>query len=103
MFRAFGEGDKTEPTTEVKIFNNRTVYKWQITLFQGSKGVTITNIAPKEVDYGNLSNDEFDMVLQNATILGTTSSRLQIPKTEEIILNKYVELYNKAQGVIENL
>lgn len=94
LFRAFGEGDKTEPTTEVKIFNNRTVYKWQITLFQGSKGVTITNTAPKEVDYGNLSNDEFDMVLQNATILGTTSSRLQIPKTEEIILNKYVELYN---------
>ena len=98
LFRAFGEGDVTEPTTEVKIFNNRTVYKWQITLFQGSKGVTITNTAPKEVDYGNLSNDEFDMVLQNATILGTTSSRLQIPKTEEIILNKYVELYNKAQG-----
>lgn len=98
LFRAFGEGDKTEPTTEVKIFNNRTVYKWQITLFQGFKGVTITNTVPKEVDYGNLSNDEFDMVLQNATILGTTSSRLQIPKTEEIILNKYVELYNKAQG-----
>ena len=98
LFRAFGEGDVSEPTTEVKIFNNRTVYKWQITLFQGSKGVTITNTAPKEVDYGNLSNDEFDMVLQNATILGTTSSRLQIPKTEEIILNKYVELYNKAQG-----
>lgn len=98
LFRAFGEGDETEPTTEVKIFNNRTVYKWQITLFQGSKGVTITNTTPKEVDYGNLSNDEFDMVLQNATILGTTSSRLQIPKTEEIILNKYVELYNEAQG-----
>ena len=97
LFRAFGEGDVTEPTTEVKIFNNRTVYKWQITLFQGSKGVTITNTAPKEIDYKNLSNDEFDMVLQNATILGTTSSRLQIPKTEEIILNKYVELYNKAQ------
>ncbi len=94
LFRAFGEGDKTEPTTEVKIFNNRTVYKWQITLFQGSKGVTITNDAPKKIDYTNLSNDEFDMVLQNATILGTTSSRLQIPKTEEIILNKYVELYN---------
>lgn len=98
LFRAFGEGDKTEPTKEVKIFNNRTVYKWQITLFQGSKGVTITNDAPKKIDYTNLSNDEFDMVLQNATILGTTSSRLQIPKTEEIILNKYVELYNKAQG-----
>lgn len=98
LFRAFGEGDKTEPTTEVKIFNNRTVYKWQITLFQGSKGVTITNTAPKEIDYKNLSNDEIDMVLQNATILGTTSSRLQIPKTEEIILNKYVELYNEAQG-----
>ena len=94
LFRAFGEGDVTEPTTEVKIFNNRTVYKWQITLFQGSKGVTITNTAPKEIDYKNLSNDEFDMILQNATILGTTSSRLQIPKTEEIILNKYVELYN---------
>ena len=94
LFRAFGEGDVTEPTTEVKIFNNRTVYKWQITLFQGSKGVTITNTAPKKIDYTNLSNDEFDMVLQNATILGTTSSRLQIPKTEEIILNKYVELYN---------
>ena len=94
LFRAFGEGDKTEPTTEVKIFNNRTVYKWQITLFQGSKGVTITDTAPKKIDYTNLSNDEFDMVLQNATILGTTSSRLQIPKTEEIILNKYVELYN---------
>lgn len=98
LFRAFGEGDKNEPTTEVKIFNNRTVYKWQITLFQGSKGVTITNTAPKKIDYTNLSNDEFDMVLQNATILGTTSSRLQIPKTEEIILNKYVELYNEAQG-----
>ena len=96
LFRAFGEGDTTEPTTEVKIFNNRTVYKWQITLFQGSKGVTITNDAPKKVDYVNLSNDEFDMILQNATILGTTSSRLQIPKTEEIILNKYVELYNSG-------
>lgn len=96
LFRAFGEGDVTEPTTEVKIFNNRTVYKWQITLFQGSKGVTITDTAPKKIDYTNLSNDEFDMVLQNATILGTTSSRLQIPKTEEIILNKYVELYNSG-------
>lgn len=98
LFRAFGEGDKSEPTTEVEIFNNRTVYKWQITLFQGSKGVTITDTIPKEVDYKNLSNDEFDMVLQNATILGTTSSRLQIPKTDEIILNKYVELYNSQKG-----
>lgn len=97
LFRAFGEGDETEPTKEVKIFNNRTVYKWQITLFQGSKGVTITDTAPKKIDYTNLSNDEFDMVLQNATILGTTSSRLQIPKTDEIILNKYVELYNNQK------
>lgn len=97
LFRAFGEGDKAEPTKEVKIFNNRTVYKWQITLFQGSKGVKITDTAPKEVDYKDLSNDEFDMVLQNATILGTTSSRLQIPKTDEIILNKYVELYNRQK------
>ena len=85
---------------EVKIKNDGTSYKWKIMLFQGTNGVIVNDtIAPYSSNYENIDASEYDLVISSGTVCGTTSQRLQIPPSDEILIQKWVQLaYQTGAG-----
>ena len=85
---------------EVKIKNNGTTYKWKIMLFQGTNGVIVNDtVAPYSSNYENIDASEYDLVIASGTVCGTTSQRLQIPPSDEILIQKWVQLaYQTGAG-----
>ena len=60
----------------IKINTGTAVYKWEITLYQGEG--TKFNSTVQYVNYENIDNKNFDMIINSGTILGSNSQRVQI-------------------------
>ncbi len=53
-------------------------YKWEITLYQGNCRIAQKANSPKEADYSDISDTDYDMILGTGTICGSYSDRIQI-------------------------
>jgi hypothetical protein len=82
-------------------------YRWEVTIYQGSTGVTSEASAGTGAmisDYSALAAKEKDLVLTTGTVLGSCSTRIQIDPTTEVIQTRFVQLAtgadpSTAQGV----
>lgn len=113
----------------ISYFTTGETYKWQVILYQGNyidstdttkntlkdaagHSVDADNVArPYYMDYSTLPESNFDMVLTNGKVLGSTNKRIQmanttglaangvteieqkIPESSVVILGRYLQLY----------
>lgn len=84
-----------------------TLYKWEITLYQGDGIEQHNRIEDSDfyyIDYSNLDNTDYDMVASSGTILGSNSSRIQIANTEPFnyqgLVNDEAVLPGLKEGVL---
>lgn len=56
---------------------SNSLYKWEITLYQGD-GVEVGSSDCKFMDYSDIKNQDYDITVTSGTILGSTNSRIQI-------------------------
>ena len=84
----------------IDIKNNGMTYKWKIMLYQGTNGVMVyDSTEPRYSDYSNIDASEYDLVISSGTVCGTTPSRLQIEPTDEVLVQKWVQLaYSSGSG-----
>lgn len=83
----------------LSLSNQGKTYKWQITLYSGSKGAR-TEIDPKEpalhtINYDEMADSEFDTLLTSGTILGSTEDRIQGPISDKIYAKQWLQLLRK--------
>ena len=65
-------------TNLLDIHTGTSFYKWEITLYQGEGEVIDEDTEAPYVDYSELDDRSFDMVVTSGTILGSTTERIQI-------------------------
>jgi len=70
------DGYVTVPNMRV----SNSFYKWEITLYQG-EGTVVGDSYGKYITYDSLGYQDYDMTVASGTILGSTSSRIQIAST----------------------
>lgn len=88
----------------LSLSNQGKTYKWQITLYSGSKGAITTSetIDPQEppltINYGEMADSEFDTLLTSGTILGSTEDRIQGPISDKIYAKQWLQLLREVPG-----
>ena len=87
----------------LSLSNQGKTYKWQITLYSGSKGARTESeiIDPKEpalhtISYDEMADSEFDTLLTSGTILGSTEDRIQGPISDKIYAKQWLQLLRKT-------
>lgn len=93
----------------LSLSNQGKTYKWQITLYSGSKskGATIEpkttgsgdpgpqNLVACTINYDAMADSEFDTLLTSGTILGSTEDRIQGPISDKIYAKQWLQLLRK--------
>ena len=91
----------------LSLSNQGKTYKWQITLYSGSKGITIVPpitgsgdagsqpLIPRTINYDTMADSEFDTLLTSGTILGSTEDRIQGPISDKIYAKQWLQLLRK--------
>ena len=89
----------------LSLSNQGKTYKWQITLYSGSKGARTESeiIDPKEpalhtISYDEMADSEFDTLLTSGTILGSTEDRIQGPISDKIYAKQWLQLLRKDEN-----
>ena len=92
----------------LSLSNQGKTYKWQITLYSGSKGATIEPkitesqpsgpqpLVPRTINYDAMADSEFDTLLTSGTILGSTEDRIQGPISDKIYAKQWLQLLRKT-------
>ena len=81
-------------------------YKWIITLYQGNitnsfvEDIDYSETAPSYIKYDELDNKEYDMILTQGQVLGSTNERIQIKPSNQVIQNNYVQLFDTSLNQI---
>lgn len=91
----------------LSVSNQGKTYKWQITLYSGSKGATIEpkptasedagsqKRVARTINYDAMADSEFDTLLTSGTILGSTEDRIQGPISDKIYAKQWLQLLRK--------
>ena len=96
----------------LSLSNQGKTYKWQITLYSGSKskGATIEpkttgsgdpgpqNLVARTINYDAMADSEFDTLLTSGTILGSTEDRIQGPISDKIYAKQWLQLLREVPG-----
>ncbi len=89
----------------LSLSNQGKTYKWQITLYSGSKGAVTSSqiIEPQEpalhtINYDAMADSEFDTLLTSGTILGSTEDRIQGPISDKIYAKQWLQLLREVPG-----
>ena len=89
----------------LSLSNQGKTYKWQITLYSGSKGAITESkiIDPQEpplhtISYDEMADSEFDTLLTSGTILGSTEDRIQGPISDKIYAKQWLQLLREVHG-----
>lgn len=94
----------------LSLSNQGKTYKWQITLYSGSKGATIEPtitesqpsgpqpLVPRTINYDEMADSEFDTLLTSGTILGSTEDRIQGPISDKIYAKQWLQLLRKDKN-----
>lgn len=85
---------------QLSLSNKGKTYKWQITLYSGSKGAVtepeiINQKEPHTINYDEMADSEFDTLLTSGTILGSTEDRIQGPISDKIYAKQWLQLLRK--------
>lgn len=92
----------------LSLSNQGKTYKWQITLYSGSKGATIEpkptasedagsqKRVARTINYDAMADSEFDTLLTSGTILGSTEDRIQGPISDKIYAKQWLQLLQKT-------
>lgn len=92
---------------QLSLSNKGKTYKWQITLYSGSKGATIEpkptasedagsqKLVARTINYDEMADSEFDTLLTSGTILGSTEDRIQGPISDKIYAKQWLQLLRK--------
>lgn len=92
----------------LSLSNQGKTYKWQITLYSGSKGTTIKPkitesqssgsqpLVARTINYDAMADSEFDTLLTSGTILGSTEDRIQGPISDKIYAKQWLQLLRKT-------
>lgn len=85
---------------QLSLSNKGKTYKWQITLYSGSKGAVtepeiINQKEPHTINYDAMADSEFDTLLTSGTILGSTEDRIQGPISDKIYAKQWLQLLRK--------
>lgn len=86
---------------QLSLSNKGKTYKWQITLYSGSKGAVtepeiINQKEPHTINYDAMADSEFDTLLTSGTILGSTEDRIQGPISDKIYAKQWLQLLRKT-------
>ena len=93
---------------QLSLSNKGKTYKWQITLYSGSKGATIEpkitasedagpqKLVARTINYDAMADSEFDTLLTSGTILGSTEDRIQGPISDKIYAKQWLQLLRKT-------
>lgn len=91
----------------LSLSNQGKTYKWQITLYSGSKGAIIEpkptasedagsqKRVARTINYDAMADSEFDTLLTSGTILGSTEDRIQGPISDKIYAKQWLQLLRK--------
>lgn len=94
----------------LSLSNQGKTYKWQITLYSGSKGATIEpkptasedagsqKRVARTINYDEMADSEFDTLLTSGTILGSTEDRIQGPISDKIYAKQWLQLLREVPG-----
>ena len=94
----------------LSLSNQGKTYKWQITLYSGSKGATIEPkitesqpsgpqpLVPRTINYDEMADSEFDTLLTSGTILGSTEDRIQGLISDKIYAKQWLQLLREVPG-----
>jgi hypothetical protein len=92
----------------LSLSNQGKTYKWQITLYSGSKGTTleppitesehpgVQDRVARTINYDAMADSEFDTLLTSGTILGSTEDRIQGPISDKIYAKQWLQLLRKT-------
>lgn len=92
----------------LSLSNQGKTYKWQITLYSGSKGTTLEppitgsgdpgpqHLVARTINYDAMADSEFDTLLTSGTILGSTEDRIQGPISDKIYAKQWLQLLRKT-------
>lgn len=92
----------------LSLSNQGKTYKWQITLYSGSKGTTleppitesehpgVQDLVARTINYDAMADSEFDTLLTSGTILGSTEDRIQGPISDKIYAKQWLQLLRKT-------
>ena len=92
---------------QLSLSNKGKTYKWQITLYSGSKGAAIEpkptasedagsqKLVARTINYDAMADSEFDTLLTSGTILGSTEDRIQGPISDKIYAKQWLQLLRK--------
>lgn len=92
---------------QLSLSNKGKTYKWQITLYSGSKGAAIEpkptasedagsqKLVARTINYDAMADSEFDTLLTSGTILGSTEDRIQGPISDKIYAKQWLQLLCK--------
>ena len=92
----------------LSLSNQGKTYKWQITLYSGSKGTTleppitesehpgVQDLVARTINYDAMADSEFDTLLTSGTILGSTEDRIQGPISDKIYAKQWLQLLQKT-------
>lgn len=88
---------------QLSLSNKGKTYKWQITLYSGSKGAVtepeiINQKEPHTINYDAMADSEFDTLLTSGTILGSTEDRIQGPISDKIYAKQWLQLLREVPG-----
>lgn len=88
---------------QLSLSNKGKTYKWQITLYSGSKGAVtepeiINQKEPHTINYDAMADSEFDTLLTSGTILGSTEDRIQGPISDKICAKQWLQLLREVPG-----
>lgn len=88
---------------QLSLSNKGKTYKWQITLYSGSKGTVtepeiINQKEPHTINYDAMADSEFDTLLTSGTILGSTEDRIQGPISDKIYAKQWLQLLREVPG-----
>lgn len=88
---------------QLSLSNKGKTYKWQITLYSGSKGAVtepeiINQKEPHTINYDAMADSEFDTLLTSGTILGSTEDRIQGPISDKIYAKQWLQLLRKDEN-----
>lgn len=93
----------------LSLSNQGKTYKWQITLYSGSKGTTLEppiiesehpgaqDLVARTINYDTMADSEFDTLLTSGTILGSTEDRIQGPISDKIYAKQWLQLLQEPK------
>lgn len=93
---------------QLSLSNKGKTYKWQITLYSGSKEAIIEpkptasedagsqKLVARTINYDAMADSEFDTLLTSGTILGSTEDRIQGPISDKIYAKQWLQLLRKT-------